>query len=933
MKKFNISYIQVVVFVFTLIVFSDPALCHKILTENEQAYLRQKKTIVFVSQTTYPPFEFVAEQGDHTGMCIELARWMATELGFKAQFTDTSFQQAQQAVLSGKADVLTSFFYSEKRDKLFEFTDMFFPVPASIFVAFDRPDIKSIDDLNNKTIAMQKGDYALEFLKSKNVSFKVAYTSNFDQATDLVINGQADAIIGDEQIVLYHIYSMNLTDRIKKVGEPLYVGENCMSVKEGNILLQSILNKGLKNAREKGVWDGINQKWLGVHYSEKESFLIKYGFFILFLLAGLSLTTFLVWFWNVSLRKEVSVKTEKLARSEILYRSLFENANDAFFIYDLEGKFLDANPQSCKRFGYTRQEMLKMNTTDIDTPAYAKKFPERFSQIKGLGMTIFETVNISKIGNIIPTEINAQIITYKGQQAVLNIARDITERKQMEELLRIQRDLGMAIGSTSGLKNALDVCLEAALKVPGIDCGGIYLVDPEDETISLIVHKGLPKEFVDIASYFEAQSPQVKIIAKGKSIFLSYKKVMRALKIEKNDMETWIKADLKAIGIVPINHEGNIIGALNVGSKNHNSIPEFARYSMEAIATQMAGALAKIRSDQALKVSEDRLLAAIDAIDEGFIMFDAQDRLIMYNAKYMEIFNKTSHLLKIGKRFEDLVRESVKLEFPEAIGREKEWIANTIHNHTIADSSIEHKLYNGRWIKISDRKTKDGSTVGFRVDITKIKESEKRSQAALREKEVLLKEIHHRVKNNMQVISSLLSLQANKIADKRVSDAFEQAKARVHSMSLVHEILYQSDNLSEIPFQKYLETLAAELIQSFIVHGKQVNIKISAENIILGIEQAIPCGLIVTELLTNALKYAFPSKTPGTIKIKTSLLKNRIVMVISDNGIGLPPDFNPRNINTLGVRLVTDLVLEQLEGSWTLDKDQGVCWNISWPID
>ena len=931
MKRIDFLCIRLIIFI--LIIFSDQALCNTILTEEEQTYLRQKKTIVFVSQTTYPPFEFVAEQGDHTGMCIELARWMATEFRFKAQFTDTSFQQAQQAVLSGKADVLTSFFYSENRDKLFEFTDMFFQVPASIFVAFDRPDIKSIDDLNNKTIAMQKGDYALDFLKSKNISFEVSYTSNFDEATDLVINGQADAIIGDEQIVLYHIYSMNLTDHIKKVGEPLYVGKNCMSVKEGNTLLQSILNKGLNMAREKGVWDGINKKWLGVHYSEKESFLIKHRFFIFFLLAGLFLTTFLVWFWNVSLRKEVLVKTEKLAKSEILYHSLFENANDAFFIYDMNGQFLDVNPQSCMRFGYTKQEMLKMNSTDIDTPKFAKKFPDRFSQIKALGMSIFETVNISKGGDIIPTEINAQIITYKGQQAVLNIARDITGRKQMEELLRIQRDLGMAIGSTSGLKNALDVCLEATLKVPGIDCGGIYLVNPEDKGINLIVHKGLSKEFIDMVSYFDAQSPQVEIISKGNSIFLSHEKLMKALKIENSDLATKIKADLKVLGLVPINHEGNIIGALNAGSKNYNSIAEFARYSIEAIATQMAGALAKIRLDQALKVSEDRLLAAIDAIDEGFVMFDAQDRLIMYNAKYKEIFNKTSHLIKIGKRFEDLVRESVKLEFPEAIGREKEWIANIIHNHTIANSSIEYKLNNGRWIKVSDRKTKDGGTVGFRVDITDIKESEKRSQAALKEKEVLLREIHHRVKNNMQVISSLLSLQANKIADKRVSDAFEKAKARVHSMSMVHEILYQSENLSEIPFQKYLENLAAELSQAFIIHGKQVNIKINADNIILGIEQAIPCGLIVTELLTNALKYAFPSETPGEIKIKTSLLDNRIVMVISDNGIGLPSDFDPRRKKTLGMRLVTDLVQEQLEGTWALDKNQGVCWNISWPID
>lgn len=286
------------------------------LTKEERDYLTKKGEVVFISQTHYPPFEFIGQDGDHTGMCIELVRWIATRFGFRARFIDTSFKQAQEAVLNGKADVITSLFYSQKRDHIFDFTQMMFLVPASIFVKADRPDINGIEDLNGKTIAMQAGDYAQEFLESKNIKFKVAWTKNFAQATDLVIAGKADAIIGDEQIVLYHLYSNHLTRFIKKVGEPLYIGQNCMGVKQGQQILQSILNKGIALAKETGTLDRINTTWLGVHYQASESYLIKYRYYLLAGIGLIVMLALLAWFWNVRLRTVVAQRTQTLARSE-----------------------------------------------------------------------------------------------------------------------------------------------------------------------------------------------------------------------------------------------------------------------------------------------------------------------------------------------------------------------------------------------------------------------------------------------------------------------------------------------------------------------------------------------------------------------------------------------------------------------------------------
>ena len=286
------------------------------LNQQELDYLARRGAIVFISQTNYPPFEFIDDEGHRAGMCVELAHWMATTLGFKARFTDASFQQAQEAVLEGRADVITSLFHSPKRARVFGFSRRTFEVPASIFVAAERPDIRGIKDLAGKTIAMQAGDYAQEFLESQGISFHPAYTKDFAEATDLVAAGQADALIGDEQIVLYHIFSRHLTALVKKVGAPLYVGQNCMATKAGDPVLVGILNKGLDLAQSTGALEQINRKWLGVHYRAPESFWTRYWTYLLAAAGLLLLASLLIWLWNLQLRGQVRRRTADLARSE-----------------------------------------------------------------------------------------------------------------------------------------------------------------------------------------------------------------------------------------------------------------------------------------------------------------------------------------------------------------------------------------------------------------------------------------------------------------------------------------------------------------------------------------------------------------------------------------------------------------------------------------
>jgi two-component system cell cycle sensor histidine kinase/response regulator CckA len=361
---------------------STPALADE-LTPEERSYLQKKEIITFISQTHYPPFEFLGEDGDHTGMCIDLVRWIATRYGFKTQFIDTSFKQAQQAVLGGKADVLTSLFFSEKRDHSFDFTRAIFQVPASIFVASDRPDIKDIKDLNGKTIAMQAGDYAQEYLESKRITFKGTWTKNFAEATDLVISGKADAIIGDEQIVLFHIYTNRLTHLIKKVGEPLYIGQNCMGLKEGNYVLQSILNKGIAAAIQTGTLKRINTTWIGVQFETGKSFLLnRYAYYFLAGAGLVLLAALLVWFWNIKLRSLVAKRTKSLKESEEKFRLLAEGMNDIIWITDGDLRTTYISPSVEKVLGFSPQEREQMSMEDKFTPESIERYQKLMDQEK-----------------------------------------------------------------------------------------------------------------------------------------------------------------------------------------------------------------------------------------------------------------------------------------------------------------------------------------------------------------------------------------------------------------------------------------------------------------------------------------------------------------------------------------------------------------------
>ncbi len=206
--------------------------------------------------------------------------------------------------------------------------------------------------------------------------------------------------------------------------------------------------------------------------------------------------------------------------------------------------------------------------------------------------------------------------------------------------------------------------------------------------------------------------------------------------------------------------------------------------------------------------------------------------------------------------------------------------------------------------------------------------TEQKLKASLREKEVLLKEIHHRVKNNMQVISSLFNLQTRYLKDENAIQVLKECQNRIRSMALIHESLYRSPNLIDIRFSEYVKQLANNLYASYKVNPERVKLFLDVEDIPLDIETAIPCGLIINELISNALKHAFPENKEGQIRVSMHLNpKGEVELQISDTGVGLPDGFSLENTESLGLKLVK-LLSEQIRGKLEITKNQGTGFKI-----
>ena len=331
--------------------------------------------------------------------------------------------------------------------------------------------------------------------------------------------------------------------------------------------------------------------------------------------------------------------------------------------------------------------------------------------------------------------------------------------------------------------------------------------------------------------------------------------------------------------------------------------------------------------------SPGALARILDLADDAIISVNAEQRIVLFNQGAERIFGFSAKEM-LGQPLDILLPErlagvhrrhlqafAVSPETARRMGDRREILGRRRDGSEFpAEASISKVDVGGRMM----------FTVILR-DVTDRSAADQRIRASLREKEALLREIHHRVKNNLQVVSSLLGLQSRGVGDPLTRRMFEESQNRIHSMALLHESLYESADLSQVDFPAYIQQLAQHLLRSYGVAGDRIRLVTDLDDLRLTLDAAVPCGLIINELVSNSLKYAFPAERRGEIHLALKEIPGgQARLVVADDGIGLPAGIDIEKTRSLGLRLVRTLA-QQLGAELAVQAAPGTTISLTFP--
>jgi PAS domain S-box-containing protein len=571
-----------------------------------------------------------------------------------------------------------------------------------------------------------------------------------------------------------------------------------------------------------------------------------------------------------------------------------DSSRTPFFQIDVQGRVVYANEHAWLTLGLTREELIGSHVWDFnpDTTPHAELEPWR--RIRASGELRFETRHRRKDGTIFPVMITANLFSYKGEEYSLVFAQDITERKAAQEALAMFRysidrasDPIFWVNSLGGF----DYVNDEACRVLGYtreELLRLYLWDlnptyPKDKWLSQWAQwERAGRDFVEIVEgvHRRKDGVPIPIEVKGQHIWLPGGRSLHVAYVrnltERKSAELAVRTSEERLRQVTLVYDIGVFDYDHVTGAEYWS-PELRKH----VGVSPSEHVDELRFVEAVHPDDREMLAlvttkAFDPSGDGH--YEIQHRILS----------------------------------PDGSVR---WVESRSRTFFTGEGGARHPV----------------RTVGATIDITARIAAQEVLKESLREKETLLREVHHRVKNNLQIIASLLHFQAKKIKNPEDLAAFSEGRDRLRSMILVHEKLYQSRGLARIDFGNYLRSLAAELQRSYGARsGRQVDVHVRADKIELPIEAALPCGMIVSELLTNIFKYAFPGERTGGAHIRLVAGDGRINLAVSDDGVGLPPDFDVQHSSSFGWQLISNLTA-QLGGTVRVVSQNGTTVSISFP--
>ncbi len=578
------------------------------------------------------------------------------------------------------------------------------------------------------------------------------------------------------------------------------------------------------------------------------------------------------------------------------FRQIFELAPNGIALVDLQGRFMQVNDAFAQIVGYTPEELKGRQQLDI-------LHPEDVNPLLAANEALLtEKVSVSqrqiryihRSGQVVHVLFQATLLTDEEGQPTqfLNQVIDISARVEAELALKESEERFRQSFEWSPIAKAMTQVDGTYLQINAAFTETLCytLEDLEGKTVLDITH---PE---DIAATLENSN--------------------RLLAGEVHHCEQEQRY---------IHKNGQIVYAIL-----RITLVRTAQGDPSYFLSQILDITERKQAEAALRQSELSLRAIFEQSAVGISIADQRGHYIKVNPALEEM---------LGYSAAELANMSF-CDFTHPEDVPKNWqlfqeILNGQRDHYRLEKRYIHRNGQVFWCRlaVSSVRDPDGKslfTIGISEDITEEKRAELQIQAALQEKEILLREIHHRVKNNLQIISSLLRLQADQIKSRKYARVFKDAGSRIQAMSLIHEGLYQSNNLAAVDLNQYLQNLISNLFHSYGVNPERIRSSIRVEGIRLNLDDAVLCGLIINELVTNSLKYAFPKEGSGEIGVHLSQTRKYTQLRVSDNGIGLPPGFDFKETQSLGLQLVATLT-DQLQGKIELRNKSGTTFIITFP--
>jgi PAS domain S-box-containing protein len=631
---------------------------------------------------------------------------------------------------------------------------------------------------------------------------------------------------------------------------------------------------------------------------------------------------------------------EQIYASQQRFQAIVEKSHDLILIIDRDGTIQFANPASEEVLGTRPEELIGRKDLPLQIPAQCLPHPDenqRFdSSLPQEFRTEFRTRHQDGSWRTIEA-VGINLLDMPALSGIVVNCRDITERKERELRTATEHTFFEMLINGAPLKDILKLIAEGAeLLSPGMHCS-ILLLDESGQRVRSAAAPSLPDTYcraIDglaigpqagscgTAAFRRERVITVDIVSDP--LWVNYRDIARAHGLRACWSLPLISSQDKVLGTLAMYftepREPTHAELLNIDRAAHFAVVAIEREEMleslrdsqirlETLISNLPGMAYRCKNDPDWTMSFVSIgCQSVTGYDRGELL---NNSLVAYASL-------------IHQEDQEWLWNKCQAALAERVP-----CSNT---YRIIDKDGQIRWVQERASGVYD---KDGCLKfidGFIQDVTEARRIEEQMIASLREKEAMLKEIHHRVKNNLQIVTSLLNLQLDRITDPTVISELRESQNRVRSMALVHETLYLSGNLGRINLSEYVDALSRHLFRSFGARAAYIQLELDVANVDLDLERAIPFGLIINELISNALKYAFPDGRTGRICISLQQTANHFELVFSDDGVGFAEATKIGEVSTLGLRLVRDLV-QQLNGTLQTVSGTGVLFQIVFPIN